>query len=278
MSQLLIQNVSLKQYLVSRFPKLLYLLTGKQFIKERLEIRRLLKLPRRVPAVTSLFGKPFHLTDAASFLSMYEEIFISKLYSFRSSGPSPLIIDCGANVGVSVLFFKKEHPGARILAFEPDPTIFKVLKKNVELNGLTGVELVNKAVWTTRATIPFAMEGGASGRIGSGNEGNVVKVETISLRDVIDKKIDLLKIDIEGAEYEVLKDCREKLRMVEHLFIEYHSSEKSEQKLHEILGILTEEGFRYHIKEAYTAPFPFLERPVMLGMDLQLNIFAYRPR
>ena len=90
------------------------------------------------------------------------------------------------------------------------------------------------------------------------------------------EKIDFLKLDIEGAEYEVLQDCQKELRDVQNLFVEYHSPASSEQRLSRILEILSGAGFRYQIHEAFTSPHPFLDRRLAGQMDLQLNISAFR--
>lgn len=83
-------------------------------------------------------------------------------------------------------------------------------------------------------------------------------------------------MDIEGAEYAVVQDCIDVLDNVRNIFIEYHSHEKEPQKLHELLAILCRSGFRYHVREAWTSPQPFIHRRTLLGMDLQLNIFGFR--
>ena len=72
-------------------------------------------------------------------------------------------------------------------------------------------------------------------------------------------------------------DCENELKLVKNLFIEYHSMPDKHQDLHLILQIVNRAGFRYHIKEAYTTRDPFIERKLNVGMDLQLNIFCYRP-
>jgi hypothetical protein len=60
----------------------------------------------------------------ASFLYLFEEIFAKASYLFHSDTDRPLIFDCGSNIGMSVLFFKKLYPAARITAFEPDPRTY----------------------------------------------------------------------------------------------------------------------------------------------------------
>ena len=255
-----------------------------QFLKSVLsrefrELSRIRKLPRYTPFRTSLLGVEWAGTDGASFVASYYEIFTEEVYAFRTSNKAPYIIDCGANIGLSVLYFKRRFPSALILAFEPDPGIFAILKSNLASGNMMDIEIRNKAVWVENSTIRFLVEGGESGRIVNAENADskkVVSVGTQSLKELLNRKVDFLKIDIEGAEYEVLQDCREQLRWVEHLFVEYHSHHTKDQKLNELLSILSDAGFRYQIKDSYTARTPFLERPLMLEMDLQLNIFAYR--
>ncbi|GAL83271.1 FkbM family methyltransferase [Sporocytophaga myxococcoides] len=225
------------------------------------------------------FGTPFYISDASSFVSMYEEIFIKKIYEFKSISSQPLIIDCGSNIGVSILYFKRLYPNAEIIGFEPDPTIFKLLKSNIENQELDKVDLRQQAVWKNSEPLIFQSQGGLSGHISQEGEfNNVTKIDAFRLKDLLESKaaIDFLKIDIEGAEYEVLKDCKDVLRSVKNIFVEYHSLEKENQKLDEVLKILSDSGFRYHIQEAFTSSQPYMHVNTMCEMDLQLNIFGFR--
>ena len=243
------------------------------FSKER-ELSRLRHLPRRAPAVTTLFGKPFYVVDGASFVSAYKEIFGNGIYAFRAASRSPYIIDCGANVGVSVMYFKEQYPDAEMTAFEPDPAIFKTLEKNVSVQKLRNVALVNKAVWDADAVLSFASDGADGGRV---SEKAGVPVEAVRLAPFLNRPVDFLKIDIEGAEDVVLKDSEPHLKNVKNMFVEYHSRTDSPQQLADILGILTRAGFRYHLQSATEKQkMPFVSRTSKDGFDNQLNIFAYR--
>ena len=139
--------------------------------------------------------------------------------------------------------------------------------------------VLNRAVWDADdETLSFLAEGGAGGRLQERSaQFNYIDVKTTRLKNYLVEEIDFLKIDIEGAEHKVIADCADELRFVKNLFIEYHSMENRAQNLHLILEIISKAGFRYHIKEAYITPFPFVERRLNVGMDLQLNIFCYRP-
>ena len=233
---------------------------------------------RFTPTEKIFLGNRLYIHDIASYHLGCAELFESQTYKFRAHGNSPLIIDCGANIGMSIIYFKELYPNASITAFEADGYIFGFLEKNMASFQYKNVELVNKAVWDCEETLSFLDEGGAGGRIEPEKKtGKYKRVETIRLREfLVGRKVDFLKVDIEGAEYKVIKDCEHELKNVDNLFIEYHSFPNSQQNLHEILEIVQNAGFRYHIKEAYTTIEPFLTRKLNVGMDLQLNIFCYK--
>ena len=105
---------------------------------------------------------------------------------------------------------------------------------------------------------------------------NTIKIETIRLKDYLQEKVDFLKIDIEGPEFDIIKDCREDLKNVENIFVEYHSFAENPQMIGELLIYLKEAGFKLYIKEAWeNMKNPFIEKKGPY-FDLQLNIFGYR--
>ena len=80
---------------------------------------------------------------------LINEIFNDEIYSIDHVQKAPLIIDCGANIGLSLIYFKLIRPQSKIIAFEPDIESFKTLKRNVSLHGFLDVILFNKAVSNT---------------------------------------------------------------------------------------------------------------------------------
>ncbi|NDV69040.1 FkbM family methyltransferase [Dysgonomonas sp. 25] len=227
------------------------------------------------PLSTFLFGKKIDITNFFWYIHGLNEIFLDETYRFHSKKETPLILDCGANVGLSAIYFKRLYPKAQVIAFEADQDIAKTLSSNLHSFGFDDVEIVSKAVWTANTTLEFMSDGAVGGQIVEGREGST-KIEAIRLRDYLEKEVDFLKIDIEGVEYDILKDCADKLINVKNLFIEYHSFLNNEQKLDEILLVLKKAGFKYYIKEAWNnMPMPFVDSH-QSHYDLQLNIFAYR--
>ena len=239
------------------------------------EVYKLCKSKHRA-VETTLFNKKVKVNNAFWYLHGLKELFIDESYKFYSATSAPIIIDCGANVGLSVMYFKSIFPRAKITAFEPDQNIFSLLTSNINEFGYADVNLINKAVWIEDGGIEFLASGGVGGRICHGSDSNTIQIPTVRLKNLLQEKVDFLKIDIEGAEFDVIEDCKDNLVNVNNLFIEYHSLEEKEQKLDEILKILKLAGFKYYIKEAWENQLhPYTNKRVNL-FDLQLNIFAYR--
>ncbi|KAF5308403.1 hypothetical protein FQR65_LT18160 [Abscondita terminalis] len=214
--------------------------------------------------------------DLLSFVWQFHELYVEEIYKFESLKAQPVIIDCGANIGLSCMYFKSIFPKALIKAFEADPQIAMLLKNNLQRNNFSDIEVINKAVWIHNDGVKFIQDGADGGFLNA--IGNSIEIPSLSLKNYLKNFviIDLLKIDIEGAEYEVLKDCNEELSRVENIFIEYHSFSNTEQYLSEILDILEVNGFRYYIESLSKRNNPFINKASSLKMDLQLNIFGYK--
>jgi FkbM family methyltransferase len=246
------------------------------------ELHRLTKLPRFTAGYVNIFSKPFKFHDAPSFLATYKELFQDELYKFHPKVQNGgIILDCGANMGLSVLYFGLNYPDHKIIAFEPEEAIFKVLEENVKTFDLKNVTIYQKAVWTKPETLTFHSDGGMGGRVNNKYEKTnnpVYQVETVVLRDYINDKVDFLKIDIEGAEVEVLNHCQDKLAQVKHLFFEYHNNINKPQSLHQLLGMVQDEGFIYHIKESSAQRKPFVDKVLLCEtFDMAITVFCYKP-
>lgn len=244
------------------------------------EIRRLQELPRREPTATDLLGTPIELTDAASFIWQYRSIFEEEAYAFTPRQKPPVIIDGGANIGLTTLYWKQQFPKAQITAFEPGPHVFDALKVNIERFGLDNVELLQKGLWKEEGSLTFESdkaEGGHFSQYSAEDSVETTEVPVTRLSPYLEVElIDMVKLDIEGAEVEVLLEAADNLDSVDHLFVEYHSYPEEEQELDVLLKVLREADFRIHIQPERVAQQPFIERPVYNGMDHNLNIFAYR--
>jgi FkbM family methyltransferase len=251
-------------------------LGSRQYRQRVLEKRRLGALPRYHPTITKVLDKHIQIVDPGSFLLMSEEIFGRQTFQFSTDHPEPFIIDAGANIGLATIYFKQLYPSSHVLAFEPDPAIFEVLSKNVSQLGLQGVELINRALWKSCGTMQFWSEGSWSGRLASNGDAPNTEVKSVRLGDYIQRPVQFLKMDIEGAEIDVLEECACKLHFVERLFLEYHSFADQPQRIETLFQILASAGFRVQIHPEFVADQPFVQRKSISGFDFQMKVFAFR--
>lgn len=223
-----------------------------------------------------LFDKKVMMTDSFWYLHSLNELFIEEVYKFKSDKENPRIIDCGSNLGFSIIYFKKLFPKANITGFEPDNDICTMAKYNLEKFDIDDVDLQQKAVWINNDPMIFAKLGSLSGHFVDKDADNTIRIESVRLKDYLHEKIDFLKIDIEGPEFEIIKDCSSSLKNVENIFVEYHSFAENPQMIGELLIYLKDAGFKIYIKEAWeNMKNPFIEKKGP-HFDLQLNIFGYR--
>lgn len=205
-----------------------------------------------------------------SFRAQYVNIFVEREYDFASETNAPIIVDLGANVGMSCLFYKTRFPRCKIYAFEPDPELFGLLQENLARNQLLeNVQLFNKAAWVSdgRATfVPDGLGGGtmiavkpAQAGPGANPPAAAVKtVETMDLKPWLrEHEFHFVKMDIESAETAVIPHCLDELCKAKRIVFEYHSLKGEKQMLGTLLSLFAERGFRYHVKTEDTISNPF---------------------
>ena len=248
---------------------------GRQLLKLMMQFGNVRRYNQRI---ITFLNYSLLVPDCMSFLFQFQEIFVEEFYKFYTTEKVPLIIDCGANIGMSCVYFKSMYPQSKVFAFEADSKIAAILAKNIQKNNLENVEIIKKAVWIDDQGIEFASEGSDGASIFG--VGAKVKIDSIRLSEFLSNMpvIDMLKMDIEGAETAVIKDCASSLSRVKNIFIEYHSFPGQEQELNEILAILSKSNFRYYINSAQDRKSPLINHSYKDNtfMDVQLNIFAYK--
>lgn len=224
----------------------------------------------------SLLGHDTFFYNNQEYLHGIKEIFVEEIY-LQKLDEFPYIIDCGANIGLSIIYLKSLSENAIILAFEPDKKNFELLQKNVKSHNLKNVTILNEAVWKNNSYVNFSNEATMGSKIGveKSEKSNLIRANR--LKDFLNVNVDFLKIDIEGAEYEVLKDIEPNLIFVKKLFLEYHGNFNQNHELVHILQILNKNNFEFYIKEAAAVhKFPFLESKDKKPYDVQLNIFCIK--
>lgn len=182
---------------------------------------------------------------------------------FTPSHDRPLIIDCGANIGVSVLEWKTRWPGSQVICFEPDPFAFAVLHQNIERNDVPGVRCIQAAIadfdGRTELFGEIRIGGDARGNSidpawGQRDRSDVVEVPCRRLAPFLTKdRVDFLKMDIEGAEQSVLIDSAGELESVEAIYVEVHQTDRSRDRnsSQAIAKLLVDAGFSIENEPRY---------------------------
>jgi FkbM family methyltransferase len=177
------------------------------------------------------------------------QLLISVFQFGEYDGPLPakadLIVDLGAHVGASVIYWRQRYPEAEIVAVEPDPDSFTRLQRHTA--GDSRVRLIQAAVAERSGTVRFTRSAaGWTSHLAREGEDEAVEVPGISFAELVqdaagDRTIDLLKVDIEGAEGYVLASP---LSAVSTMVIESHdpSGEPAEDAL--VAEVAEREGMR----------------------------------
>jgi len=171
-------------------------------------------------------------------------------YSFPSVKEQPTnILDIGANIGVTTLKLHSLYQNARIFAFEPHPENFGLLSENIQ--GLSRVRAFRRAVSDRDGSSDFFFSPGSSisASLKPRGFGRHEVVECATLDTIIREcelfQIDILKLDVEGAEMAILRESCEWRKRVKSLMVEVHE-ELMDGTLDEFIGLF--DGFRLTVR------------------------------
>jgi FkbM family methyltransferase len=161
-------------------------------------------------------------TDVAAF----EHVFIDDEYGFALSRQPSVIVDAGANAGMSAVWFSLRYPAAKIVAIEPEPTNFDLLSKNAKR--FPRIIPINAALWNREGVV--RMEDGGGGHWGMRvtdaklSSGAIIRSTTVPalLEQLGIDQVDLLKVDVEGAECEIFADSSSWIGRVGVICAELH--------------------------------------------------------
>ncbi len=193
--------------------------------------------------------------DYGEFDGIYGEIFVSKDYPWKPNpdNPKPTVIDLGGHIGMSTLYWKSVAPRAEITVVEANPQTAQVLQRNIKRNNLEDVRVIHGAasaregnveLYLPKAGVDFRWGDFIGGRVVDSAKYDTVAVPAVKLSTLINGPVDVLKIDIEGAETEVLREAESKLGNVNEIFMEFHNNPANpSNSLAEIRAILKRQGF-----------------------------------
>lgn len=200
-------------------------------------------------------GLKFKTDQIMDFISIKEVILddeyaVSKLPKNLSS-----VIDVGAGLGDSAALFAKTFPKSQILAFEPNPNQYQLLKNNIALNRFTNIKPYDFAVGTKKSYMLFVAPFNAhSSTVKNPRIKYTAYVKGMPLHRFIQGSIDLLKIDCEGGEIDVLKSIFPKqFAQIKRIIIEYHNHiiQNEDQK---IVTLLKNYHYTIRMKKNKTVP------------------------
>lgn len=188
----------------------------------------------KIPNLKEVIG--FELFINGIFEEEYIQLILSKLK------PNAIMIDLGANIGAISIPICKLRSDVSVIAVEASSIMYGYLKKNIELNGITNCEILNKAIWlNSENEVPFYLpeEQYGKGMIDMNkSSGNFELVKTISVDDLCKlyqlEMVDFIKVDIEGFEYFAFKGGAELLKQPnapDILFEFIANAEKSAENL-----------------------------------------------
>ncbi len=180
---------------------------------------------------------PFQVRIPSSDIPIYRQVFNNQEYDFLSVVQPKVIVDAGANIGLASIYFANKYPDAKIIAIEPEQSNFELLTKNTK--PYSGIIPVQAALWHINEEInvtdpgygkwAFRTEMKNSQEKQQGSICHSVAGMTVGriMREFNLKKIDVLKVDIEGSEREVFSDTSAWLERVDAIIIELHDRLKA---------------------------------------------------
>lgn len=166
---------------------------------------------------------PFCLRMNTSDEYVYEQIYLQREYDIALPNPNT-ILDAGANVGLATILFASRFPAAQIIAVEPDPENFEVLCRNT--SSYENVRCIQAGVWHRHSRLMRIPDESKPWAYRFQESDDTDGIESISLDEIEQQftsgRIDLAKIDIEGAEREIFSHPGAWLNRVETVLVETH--------------------------------------------------------
>jgi FkbM family methyltransferase len=195
-------------------------------------------------------------SDEDPIFNNYNEFFVDKIYDDLNLKNLNICFDIGSNVGLFTKYLKLNNCN-KIFCFEPNKTAFNSLQKN--LKDESELELFNLAVSYNNESLRLYIDDNNS-LISSAHDvkNNYYDVETITLKDIFERnkiqKVDFVKIDIEGMEFDLIENLEESIfKKIDKFLIEYHDFYFTDgiQKLEKLKSKLNRMGYNIVNKHRY---------------------------
>jgi FkbM family methyltransferase len=194
---------------------------------------RLSRKPLQVSVAAAGVKHPIHLRLRTTDVSVFEEILLQSEYEFDSNRQPAVIVDAGANIGMTSVYFANRYPTARIFSIEPEAGNFAMLEKNAA--PYLNIVPIQSALWKATGMVSLSDPGSGSWGFQTGELSNseagappvrAITIDALMCQFDLDF-IDVLKVDIEGSEKEVFESCTSWIDRVGILIVELHDRWKS---------------------------------------------------
>lgn len=176
-------------------------------------------------------NETIYLRHNTSDVKTFDKIFLDEEYDMSLDHPPGVIIDAGANIGAASIYFANKYPKAKIISIEPEKSNFQMLLKNTA--PYKNISCLQKALWHTNEPLVIKNRDVNKESFEIGQQEGLCDqdiVQSTTVNDLIQEfdlpAIDILKIDIEGAEKEVFSNNVAWLEKVGLIFIELHDRKK----------------------------------------------------
>ena len=171
--------------------------------------------------------------------------------------PHDIIIDVGAHIGLFTIYASQFCTKGKIYSFEPVLENYELLLENIKLNNLDHVTSFNQAISNSNEPIKLFLNNDESGHSIFSQSSKSITIDSISLQRFFDqnkiKHCNFLKLDCEGAEYEIIKNLPlEYFQKIDKLIIEYHMADSHPELLIELKAILSQQNFKIETKQLFS--------------------------
>jgi FkbM family methyltransferase len=168
-------------------------------------------------------GRSIFLRPGTADLDVYHQIFTREAYHLDLGEPLH-ILDAGAHIGISAVYFASRYPGAEIIAVEPEASNYRLLCTNA--TGYANINPLQAGLWNrkTHLTIEDPRAATWAFRVAEDSSGKHIPAVRVGdlLNDFDLARIDILKMDIEGSEIEVFESCADWIDKVGAIIVELH--------------------------------------------------------
>jgi FkbM family methyltransferase len=219
-------------------------LPAKDVREEWRRLNWLVHSPRAVPGEVNWQGISLRYSDGFALYSQLYEAFVQKQYDFYPGKRDPVLFDVGAHVGIVSLRWSQLFPGASITSIEADAKIASMLEHNLSVAGVNNIKVRAQAAWTHNRGVCFRSSGIDDGHVAA-DEDKAGKAPSVDLAELLPDEVDFLKMDVEGAEFELLPhlSASGKLKGVRRIFLELHQWDEGISRIPEVMYLLQKNGF-----------------------------------